>query len=218
MIRQLIISIVLVLTVVLAASGRDRLYIGDFNIAAGETLLVPVLLLNDTTYSGLQTDLYLPAGLSLDKEGDEFMINLTSRCDNSHTVTSNRLSSGAIRIYVSSVGAREFSENSGSIMTISITASSDFEGRAEIELKNSICAEPIGTRHVLDDEICQVNPVLPPLQGDVNGDGEVNIADISEIIDILIRNNLWDLRGDVNGDGEVNISDINLVLHIILTN
>ena len=55
----------------------------------------------------------------------------------------------------------------------------------------------------------------PGIPGDVNGDGEVNIADVNAIIDMILtgRN---DVAGDVNGDGEVNIADVNAVIDIIL--
>jgi hypothetical protein len=52
--------------------------------------------------------------------------------------------------------------------------------------------------------------------GDVNGDGEVNISDVSAIIDILLKGDI-DYAGDVNCDDEVNISDINAIIDIILT-
>ena len=58
----------------------------------------------------------------------------------------------------------------------------------------------------------------PSLPGDVDGDGEVNISDISAIIDILLRGGSEDAmsQADVNGDGEVNIGDINTIIDIIL--
>ena len=52
---------------------------------------------------------------------------------------------------------------------------------------------------------------------DVNGDGEVNISDVSAIIDLILSGQI-STSGDVNGDGEVNISDINAVIDMILTN
>ena len=58
-------------------------------------------------------------------------------------------------------------------------------------------------------------PGPDPIPGDVNGDGEVNISDVSDIIDIILRGNITP-GADVNGDGEVNISDINAVIDIIL--
>ena len=53
------------------------------------------------------------------------------------------------------------------------------------------------------------------IQGDVNVDGEVNIADINTIIDMILSGNV-SLLGDVNGDGEINVADINAVIDIIL--
>lgn len=212
-----IISLVLLLSCVFTVTGRDRLYIEDFNIKAGETLQIPVLLRNDTAYSGLQTDLYLPAGLTLDMEDDEYIIDPTSRESNSHTIVSNQLSNGAIRVYISSVSAREFTGNNGAIMTLSITANNNFTGPAFIELKNSVCAEALGTRHVLRNEVCYVNYYL---KGDVNGDHEVNIADINAIIDIILGSTVNPKimeRADVNGDGEVNIADVNVVIDVILS-
>lgn len=54
------------------------------------------------------------------------------------------------------------------------------------------------------------------IPGDVNGDGEVNIADINAVIDIILNGELQ-LSGDVNGDGEVNIVDVNKVIAAILS-
>ena len=50
---------------------------------------------------------------------------------------------------------------------------------------------------------------------DVNGDGEVNIADVNAIIDMILSGSAA-AAGDVNGDGEVNIGDINAVIDGIL--
>ena len=54
-----------------------------------------------------------------------------------------------------------------------------------------------------------------PIPGDVNGDGEVSIADINAVIDLILRGE-QSLSGDVNGDGEVTIADINAVIDIII--
>ena len=57
-------------------------------------------------------------------------------------------------------------------------------------------------------------------RGDVNGDGEVNIADANAVINIIqgksasieVRQ-----RADVNGDNEINIADINAIIKILLS-
>ena len=55
-----------------------------------------------------------------------------------------------------------------------------------------------------------------PLTGDVNVDGEVNIADVNAVIDVIVSDASLPIA-DVNGDGEVNIADINAVIDIILS-
>ncbi len=53
-------------------------------------------------------------------------------------------------------------------------------------------------------------------QGDVNLDGEVNIADVNAVIDIILGGNGDTTAADVNDDGEINIADVNAVIDIIL--
>ena len=55
----------------------------------------------------------------------------------------------------------------------------------------------------------------PGKPGDVNGDNEVNIADVNAVIDFILSQNP-DKAGDVNGDNEVNIADVNAVIDYIL--
>ena len=62
-------------------------------------------------------------------------------------------------------------------------------------------------------------PAVDWLSGDVNGDGEINIGDVSKIIDVILGyDNDPDIfaKSDVNGDGEVNIGDVSRVIDIIL--
>ena len=53
------------------------------------------------------------------------------------------------------------------------------------------------------------------LVGDVNGDGEVNIADVNALIDMILNGNAA-IEGDVNNDSEVNIADVNTLINLIL--
>ena len=61
-------------------------------------------------------------------------------------------------------------------------------------------------------EIIEIDP------GDANGDGEVNITDITYIIDKINdmpAANFNEKAADLNGDGEINITDVTLLLDII---
>lgn len=57
------------------------------------------------------------------------------------------------------------------------------------------------------------------LKGDVNLDGEVTVADINAIIQVILGGQASDdlrRRADVNEDGEVTVADINSVINLIV--
>ena len=54
------------------------------------------------------------------------------------------------------------------------------------------------------------------VNGDVNGDGNVNISDVNAIISIVLDGHGVNTEADLNGDGTVNISDVNAIISIIL--
>jgi hypothetical protein len=75
----------------------------------------------------------------------------------------------------------------------------------------------------------QIYGVKFTIPGDVNGDGEVTIADANTVIIIINGGSSsghtrvpdpdgdgWIILGDTNRDGEVNIADINAIIDIIL--
>lgn len=58
------------------------------------------------------------------------------------------------------------------------------------------------------------------LPGDVNGDQEVNISDVGDLIDLLLGSNDDSSmleRADIDGDGEVNITDVTELIELILS-
>lgn len=60
-----------------------------------------------------------------------------------------------------------------------------------------------------------IRPIKDSIQGDVNGDGEVNIADINSVVNAILSGDN-DMASDVNGDGEIGIADINAIVQTIL--
>jgi len=85
---------------------------------------------------------------------------------------------------------------------------------------NAVLYVPKGTLHDYQQayewknfkNIVEIDENLP---GDANGDGEVNITDISALIDVILSGE-FSSACDVNDDGEINISDINAIIDIIL--
>ena len=55
------------------------------------------------------------------------------------------------------------------------------------------------------------------IPGDVNGDGTVNVTDVTTLVNMILGVVPKDMaRADVNGDGSVNVSDVTTLVNIIL--
>lgn len=53
--------------------------------------------------------------------------------------------------------------------------------------------------------------------GDINGDGGINISDVTALIDLLLSGGEISAGADVNGDGQVNISDVTALIDRLLS-
>ena len=78
-------------------------------------------------------------------------------------------------------------------------------------------AQKAGARVNIDD--ITIYALVKELTGDVNADGEVNIADVNAIIGIILGKTTDEStakRADVNNDEEINIADVNFIINLIL--
>lgn len=62
----------------------------------------------------------------------------------------------------------------------------------------------------------------PPVPGDINGDGKVDVTDLNLMVNIVLgvevdQYPLTISNADINGDGKVDVTDLNLAVNIILT-
>ena len=201
----------------LLANANDKLYIPDFNMVANETKQLSLILDNETIYSAFQADIYLPYELIPEYDDGDVVMNLTSR-KGDHSLSTNKLSSGAVRVFVTSMTSSTFSGNSGAIATFNVTANEKFNGKYYIRIKNVICVEEDGTKHLLEDTICSINP-NQSIYGDVNGDGIVSSVDVTALYNYLLNNDSSSIvNGDQDGDGSITAGDIVIIYNILLGN
>lgn len=67
--------------------------------------------------------------------------------------------------------------------------------------------------------IWQEDEIPDTTLGDINGDGTVNAADVSELISLIAKDNAPEASiGDMNGDGTVNAADVSELIAIIVGN
>ena len=64
-----------------------------------------------------------------------------------------------------------------------------------------------------------INVTAPAgMKGDVDGDGNINIADVTALIDYLLAGgNVNEFNADVDGDGSINIADVTALIDYLLT-
>ncbi len=60
---------------------------------------------------------------------------------------------------------------------------------------------------------------IPPLTGDVDGDGNISVADITNLIDLMLKGGVSPTDypdADVDGDGNVTIADVTKIIDMLL--
>ena len=201
------------MVVALGAAATDRFYIEDFTISPSETRTVSILLDNETAYTAFQSDVYLPEGLTATN------FALTDRKNNNHSFTATVLPDGGIRLLSYSLKLKTYSGNSGALVTFDVTASEEFVGPEVITLRTTLFTTEAGVEIPFANETCTVTSASTVQPGDVNGDNEVGISDVSALIDYLLGlGDDWfnTEAADVNGDTIVSIADVSALIDILL--
>lgn len=200
-----------------------RVYIEDFNIAAGETATVGLMMDNPDEITGIQTDIYLPEGLSvaIDDE-DYYCIELNpDRKTRNHTIDGNYQEDGSFRIISYTSDSKAFKLNNGAVAFITLHADEDYEGTHLIHIMNTELANPSGAQFWPSNETCTVTcTAVHTLRGDADGNGSVNITDVTALIDYLLTGNASGINlvgANCNNDSSVNISDVTALIDYLLT-
>ncbi|MBR1803626.1 MAG: dockerin type I repeat-containing protein [Muribaculaceae bacterium] len=209
----------------MAGMAQDRLYIEDFDMTAGKSKSIEVLLDNDSiVYSALQFDLEMPQGLQVrHTEKNGYIVSATVRAFE-HDMSCQMMPNGQLRIWLTSQESQNIEETEGAVLTMSVIAADGFSGEHELWLRNIVLAETMADgavkRHTLPDYKCRVNPSsVVPVKGDVDGDGKVDVSDVNAVINIILKTKTAaDYTGvaDVDGDGKIDVSDVNEIINIIL--
>ena len=203
----------IVAVVAFCASATDRFYIEDFEIAPGETKTVSILLDNEIEYTAFQSDIYLPAGLTASN------FALTSRKNSNHTFSTSILPDGGIRLLCYSVKLKPFTDNSGALVTMDVTASEDFAGSATVSVLNTIFTTVQGVEVSFGNESCSVSVPTAILIGDVNDDKTVDIDDVAMLINVVLGNITSGYNGvnaNVFADDVLDIDDVTALIMKIL--
>lgn len=111
-------------------------------------------------------------------------------------------------------------EHHKAILSIPLNIDENVEnGSYYIQFKDIVLTEKDGQKHTISSYASEVD-VTESINGDSNGDGSVDVADIVVIANHILGNtpaNFIESAADVNGDGSIDVADIvflaNLLLH-----
>lgn len=173
---------------------------------------VPLALHNTDAASGIQFDVYLSEGLSLDPN----RVEISGR-SNGHSISAANRSDGSVRVIIYSNDGNAFGDNDGELVILPVTtleATGDFE----VNVKNVHVSGPNSFDFLAPDYTAHLQVSDYPL-GDSNGNGEVTVTDVANTVDQLLERapeRFVQKAADVNKDGIISVSDITATIDIIL--
>ena len=209
----LVICFVALTNPILAA---DPITISDFVVVQGvEGQEFTIELNNDQPYAAFQFDLYLPEGITINEDG----FNATDRMEGINLQMQQQTDGSYRFIAIPQKLTTNITGTSGAIITITVTASSDVALKPLTGyFRNIKLSKANGEGPTYSEMSFPITVVKNTIKGDANGDKEVNITDITYIIDKInnkVPADFDENAADLNGDGEINITDVTLVLDII---
>ena len=190
---------------------------------AGKTGTVGINLTNASTdLTAYQFDLTFPAGITLAvNDNGKYLVTKTDRYeDDSQSLSVSKLEGNTYRIVCFSLTNGKIEGTSGAILNAVLAVGNDVaSGTYEAQITNCIITKADGTQLKLVDakfDIVVNNVTL----GDANGDNEVNVSDIVEVVNYILGNpsaGFVPAAADLNNDNEVNVTDIVMMVNIIMS-
>ena len=209
-----------VVTVTENLSDYDNyLSIDDIEVFHGDTIVVPVKMTNETSIISFQTDIFLPDGLELLQEDGEYLIDPSERMTRTHSIMSNDISNGSVRVICYSSNYKPFTGNSGDdLFYITVKVADNAEGIYTIQLKNTLLTTSDFVELIAPDVAANVN-VKAYLLGDANNSGTVTVTDVVVTSQYVLELNPQPFvyeAADVNTDGNITVTDVSRIAWMVL--
>lgn len=172
----------------------DAIYAADINIAAGGEAMLTVSLKNAQVTSGYSFDLKLPEGVTIAKDNDgDYIYNLSDR-HKGHSATLNyRASTGVYSFAVLSLQSKELTGNDGAVCSFKLKVAGGVRaGDYTVNITNAKYSLTSGASKVTMSETAAKLTVTGAqgddmsTRGDLNNDGNVDMVDVTKLIDYII--------------------------------
>ena len=207
-------------TVIEDISNYDNyLSISDIESFHGDTIVIPVTMTNAQSILSFQTDIYLPEGLEVVQDDGEYVIDPSERMTRTHSIMSNAISNGAIRVLCYSSNYKPFTGNSGDdLFYITVKVADDAEGDYSISLRNTLFTTS-NFEEVAGPDVTANLHVNSYLLGDANGSGTVTVTDVVVTSQYVLELNPHPFvfeAADVNADNNITVTDVTRIAWMVL--
>lgn len=182
-------------------------------------ILLPIMLKNTSSITGIQFKLKLPNGISVaeDIQGN-YMTSLTDRAYDQRLMCS-KLSDGTYQIVAFSTSSSAFYEHRGVCAYIKLSISNNISvGYYELKIQDVELTNTNGEA-IHHKDVASTLSITAVNKGDTNNDGHISITDAVNIVNYILGNpptNFVLEAADVNDDGKITITDAVGIVNIIL--
>lgn len=200
--------------------GQNTFSVVDYTTLYGDTIAIPVTMENVEEITAFQTDIYLPTGFELLKEGEDYMVDLSDRKGRDHVIMASDAPDGAVRVLSYSPTLKTFSGNDGELFYFTIRVPNDGDGNViypiwlRKTLLTTIDEEEVGALETLSNI-----DVYFYVLGDVDHSGDITVTDVVETARYILNQNpdpfIFD-AADITGDGKITITDVVKIAHMVL--
>lgn len=200
--------------------GQNTFSMADYTSLYGDTIVVPVSMENVDEITAFQTDIYLPNGFEFLKNGNEYLVELSTRKGRDHVVMTNDMPDGAVRVLSYSPTLKTFSGNDGDLFYFTVKMPNDGDGIETYPiwlrktLLTTIEEEEVGALETIGNM-----SVYFYILGDVDHSGFISVADVVLTAKYILNQNpdpfVFD-AADINGDGNITITDVVKIAHLVL--
>jgi hypothetical protein len=192
-IKQLVFTIMVMTMLLPMKAWPASLKIEPFIIKAGETKTMLIDVENaDMPVTMVEFYMRLPEGLTIAKdEEDELAVDIAGRTTwKKHTLDAV-LTGNSLHVLLYSAKNATLADNSGAVISITLTASETFTSGDVILEKQLLTApdetesKPDSLTYTITDGSVPLDP--EDLRADLNGDGKVDVADVVEVLKIIAK-------------------------------
>lgn len=203
--------------------ANNTLYVDSLSAMAGTSINIPINMVNDSTISAFQFDLYLPDGITLHSDVIDnetvYAVKLSDRKASSHLINTAPMSDGSVRIICYSAGNATFKGNTGTLLNLTVDIDENMtKGDYLLQMKNIRLVTNTENEIVTTKKSSPIS-IYTYITGDANMDFNVSMADVVTTVNYILEKNpaVFNFSAaNINNDILITMADVVGIVNIVL--